>query len=159
MQRWTFLITAAFVVAMDQISKLWITSLHLALGESILEIGPLRLIHIFNTGSAFGLFTDQSFLLSVIAIIGLVAVLVLYRHLPRSSALGNIALGLVFGGAAGNLIDRLRLGHVTDFIDIRLWHNFHWPTFNIADSAITVGVIAIAFFIISSFKKENGHLS
>ncbi|HEX76140.1 MAG TPA: signal peptidase II [Dehalococcoidia bacterium] len=153
-----FLFIAAFVVVVDQISKLWVRS-HLLPGESFPEVGFLRLTYVQNTGSAFGLFANQAFLLSLIAIVGLVVILLFYRYLSESNILGNLALGLVFGGAVGNLIDRLRLGYVTDFIDVRLWHDFHWPAFNVADSAITVGTIALACFIFLALKKENGHPS
>lgn len=167
--RWVgwFLLIAAIVVAIDQTSKLWISS-HLALGESLPETGFLRLTHVQNTGSAFGLFANQGFLLALVAVVGLVLILLLYRNLSRHSVLGTLALGLVLGGAVGNLIDRLRFGYVTDFIDVRLWPEFcwvrlwpeyHWPTFNVADSAITVGAIALACFISVAVRKENGHPS
>ena len=69
--------------------------------------------------------------------------------------LGTVALGLVFGGAIGNQIDRISLGHVTDFVLVRLWDDVYWPTFNVADSAITVGVIVLACFIFWVLKKED----
>jgi signal peptidase II len=153
-----FLIIAAFVVAIDQIIKLWVRS-HLAPQEGIPIVGCLSLTCVRNTGSAFGLFANQAFLLTLVAIVGLLAILLFYRYLPKSSILGSLALGLVFGGAVGNLIDRLRLGYVTDFIDVRLWHDFHWPAFNVADSAITVGAIVLVVFIFRRLKKENGHSS
>jgi len=153
-----FLLIAASVVAIDQTSKLWIRS-HLPLGESLPESGFLRLTHVQNTGSAFGLFANQAFLLALVAIVGLLMILLFYRYLSEHSILGTLALGLVFGGAVGNLIDRLRFGYVTDFIDVRLWHDFHWPAFNVADSALTVGAIALACFIFWALKKENGHPS
>lgn len=162
-----FLLIAAIVVAIDQTSKLWISS-YLPLGESLPETGFLRLTHVQNTGSAFGLFANQGFLLALVAVVGLVVILLFYRHLSQHSVLGTLALGFVFGGALGNLIDRLRFGYVSDFIDVRLWPEFywvrlwpeyHWPTFNVADSAITVGAIALACFISGAVRKENGHPS
>jgi signal peptidase II len=153
-----FLIIAAFVVVLDQISKSWVRS-DLELNEIVPMLGCLSLTHVRNTGAAFGLFTSQAFLLTLVAIIGLVAMLLLYRYIPRSSILGISALGLVFGGALGNLIDRLNYGYVTDFIDVRLWGDFHWPTFNVADSAITVGSIVLAVFIFWVFRKEDGKSS
>ncbi len=162
-----FLLIAAVVVAIDQTSKLWVSS-HLPLGESLPETGFLRLTHVQNTGSAFGLFANQGFLLALVAVVGLVVILLFYRHLSQHSVLGTLALGLVFGGALGNLIDRLRFGYVTDFMDVRLWPEFywvrlwpeyHWPTFNVADSAITVGTIALACFVFWALRKENGHFS
>jgi signal peptidase II len=153
-----FLLIAAFVAAIDQTTKLWIRS-HLALGESLPEVGFVRLTHLQNTGSAFGLFANQAFLLTLIAIVGLVLILLFYRYLSEYSVLGISALGLVFGGAVGNLIDRIRLRYVTDFIDVRLWHDFHWPAFNVADSAITVGTITLVWFISWVLRRENGHFS
>jgi signal peptidase II len=153
-----FLIIAAFVVALDQISKLWVSS-HLELYETIPLVGCLSLTHVRNTGSAFGLFANQAFLLTLVAIVGLVVILLFYRYLSRFNILGILALGLIFGGALGNLIDRLRFGYVTDFVDVRLWGDFHWPTFNVADSAITVGSIVLAVFIFLAFRKEDGKAS
>ena len=153
-RRWLFPVIAAIVLLLDQISKQWIRSSILP-GESLLEIGPLSIIHAQNTGSAFSMFTGQTLALSIINIVGLIIILVFYGYISRSSILGNLALGLVFGGALGNLIDRLRLGHVTDFIDVRLWSDYHWPAFNVADSAISIGVIALIFFILLGLKKEN----
>jgi len=149
-----FPLTAAFVVAIDQVSKHWVRS-NSVYGDTLFEFGRLRLIHTYNTGSAFGLFTDQSFILSIIAIIGLVVILLFYRYQYRSKLFFSLTLGLVFGGALGNLIDRIRIGHVTDFIDVRLWGDFHWATFNAADSAISIGMIALICFIVVGLIKEK----
>ena len=153
-----FLIIAAFVVSLDQISKSWVNS-HLGLYETIPLIGCLSLTHVRNTGSAFGLFANQAFLLALVSIVGLVTILLFYRYLSKSNILGILALSLVFGGAVGNLIDRMRFGYVTDFIDVRLWGDFHWPTFNVADSAITVGSIVLVIFIFLVFRKGDGKSS
>ncbi len=139
-----FFLIALLVLAADQLSKLWIRS-NLDTGESLPETGLFRLTHVQNTGAAFGLFQDQSFPLTIVAIIGIVVLLLfalfIYRRSPSlNDRLGKLALGLVLGGTAGNLVDRLHLGCVTDFIDIGIW-----PTFNIADSAITVGIILFAY--------------
>ena len=153
-----FLVIAAFVVVLDQISKSWVRS-NLELSETVPLVGCLSFTYVRNTGSAFGLFANQAFLLTVIAIVGLVVILLFYRYLSRFNVLGIMALSLIFGGALGNLIDRLRFGFVTDFIDVRLWGDFHWPTFNVADSAITVGSIVLAVFIFLVFRKEDGKSS
>ena len=149
-----FLIIAALVVALDQISKLWIKS-HFNPNEMVPIVGCLSLTNVRNTGSAFGLFANQTFLLTLVAIVGLVAILLVYRYLSRISLLSSFALGLIFGGAVGNLIDRVRFGYVTDFIDVRLWRNVHWPSFNVADSAITVGAIVLAVFIFRALRKGD----
>jgi signal peptidase II len=149
-----FFLTALLVVAADQLSKLWIRS-NLDVAQSLPEEGPFRLTYIHNTGASFGLFQDQSFLLTIVGFIGIVLVLFFVFLVPRrfpflDAKLGNLALGLVLGGTIGNLVDRLRFGHITDFIDIGIW-----PIFNIADSAITVGIILFAYFLLSSTRTKK----
>ena len=149
-----FLTTALLLVAADQLSKLWIRS-NLAMGESVFEVGFFRLIHVHNTGAAFGLFQGQSFLLTIIASVGVAAILLyaffFYRRFPfLDNRLGKLALGLVLGGTVGNLIDRIRFGYVTDFVDF----NF-WPAFNIADSATVVGTIILAYSLICLARAGN----
>ena len=112
-----------------------------------------------NTGSAFGLFPNQSLMLTIVAISGLIIMLLFYRYLSGTGSLSTLAMGLIFGGAIGNLIDRIRFGYVVDFIDVRLWHDYHWPSFNAADSAITVGTIVLVCFIFFVMKEEDEHSS
>ena len=149
-----FLAIVAVVVVLDQFSKQWIRD-NVPLGGSLPAMGRLTIVHVQNTGSAFGLFTDQAFLLSIIAVAGLVVVLLFFRYLKQLGVTGGIALSLIFSGALGNLVDRLRLGHVTDFIYVRLWDNFYWPAFNVADSAITTGAILLAVVALSAFGKKH----
>lgn len=146
-QKVVFFLVALLIVIADQLSKTWIRS-NLTAGDSILETGLFRLTRVHNTGIAFGLFQGHSLLFSIIASICVVALLVFvlfFSHrIPfTSSRLTSLAFGLILGGMVGNLIDRLYLGYVTDFIDIGFW-----PSFNIADSAITVGVILLGFSLI-----------
>ncbi|MBI4180834.1 MAG: signal peptidase II [Chloroflexi bacterium] len=138
-----FFLTALLVIAADQFSKIWVRS-NLTIGESLPETGLFRLTYIHNSGAAFGLFQGQSFSLTIVALIGIVVLLLFVffssRHFTFfDNKLNKLALSLVLGGTIGNLIDRLRMGYVTDFIDIGIW-----PAFNIADSAITTGVILLA---------------
>jgi signal peptidase II len=149
-----FIAIAAAIVTLDQVSKEWIRS-HIAIGDSLPEVGPLTIVNVQNSGSAFGLFTNQAFLLSIVAIAGLVMVLIFFRYLAELGFAGGVALSLVFGGALGNLIDRLRFGYVTDFIYLRLWDEVYWPAFNVADSAITIGALALAVIALVKFKKED----
>lgn len=150
-----FLLVAAFVVVADRITKSWIVS-NLPIGGSFPEVGCLSITHAQNTGAAWGLFANQSMLLSIVAIIGIIVMLVFYRYLSAYGILGTLALGFIFGGAVGNQIDRIKLGYVTDFITVRLWDNVYFPTFNVADSAITVGTIALACFIFLMMRKVDG---
>ena len=142
------------VIAADQLSKIWIRS-NLAIGESLPETGLVRLTHISNTGAAFGLFQGHSFPLTIVALVGATVILLFalyfYRRFPfYDRRLGKLALGLMLGGTIGNLIDRLNQGFVTDFIDIGIW-----PTFNVADSAVVVGVILFVYrlLVFSGAKK------
>lgn len=138
------LLVIALIIASDQLSKLWIRT-NLAIWESLPLIGRLSLIHISNTGSAFGLLANQTFLIIVISIAALLFILLFLRYLSPATTLSIVAIGLLMGGALGNLIDRLRFGSVTDFIYFRLWGNFHWPAFNIADASIVVGVCLLIY--------------
>lgn len=152
------LIVIVLVSASDQLSKLWIRA-HLALWESRPITDRLSLIYIENTGSAFGLLANQVFLLIIISVAALVFILLFLRYLSPATTLSIVSIGLIMGGAAGNLIDRLRFGCVTDFIYFRLWGNFHWPAFNIADAAITVGVFVLIYSFYKSgvFRKAYEH--
>ncbi len=149
-----FLLTALLIVAADQLSKIWIRS-NLDPRESLPETGFFRLTHTYNTGAAFGLFQDHSFALTIVALIGIAAILLyvlfIYRRSPiLDSRLGWSGLGLILGGTTGNLIDRLRLGYITDFIDVGVW-----PAFNIADSAIVVGAIILAYSLLRLSRTEK----
>lgn len=149
-----FSLTALLIVAADQLSKIWIR-INLAIGQSLPEVGFPRLTHVYNTGAAFGLFQGQTFPLAIVSFIS-VAVLLFYAFFfyRRFPLLDNwfiwIGLSLVLGGTVGNLIDRLRLGYVTDFVDFGFW-----PTFNVADSAVVVGVIIVASSVLSRARAEK----
>jgi signal peptidase II len=108
----------------------------------------LRLTYVQNRGAAFGLLQDQTtfFVLVGILVIGVIAAS--YRYLPRSGFLLHLALGLQLGGAIGNLIDRVRQGYVVDFVDFGYRANW-WPVFNVADSAIVIGVALLALNALS----------
>ena len=135
------------VIFADQLTKTWIRA-NLALGQSHFDIGFFRIVHIQNTGAVFGIFKDHSFTLTIIAFLGIIVILLLVFVLhSRWSFIDNMlvrsGIGLVVGGTAGNLIDRLRFGSVTDFLDFKVW-----PAFNIADASVTVGVIIIAYSVL-----------
>jgi signal peptidase II len=132
---------AAVVVAADQVTKsLAVAHLH----RPVHLVGPLGLDLGYNSGSAFSLFTGNAAALAVVAAV-LVGVLGLLALRTRRLAVAA-ALGLVLGGAVGNLADRLVRGHHGDVVDFVTFT--HWPTFNVADSAITVGVILLAVLLL-----------
>jgi signal peptidase II len=151
------LIVIASVSALDQVSKLWVRT-HLAPGESLNITDRLSFIYVENTGSAFGLLANQTFLIITISIAGSLFILLFLRYLSPATTLSVVSIGLILGGAVGNLIDRIRFGSVTDFIYFRLWGDFHWPAFNIADAAIVVGVFVLiySFYRSGVFRKAYG---
>jgi len=141
---WTAAAWVVGVAAADQWSKQLVRE-NLALHEAREVIpGFFNLVHIENTGVAFGLFAGLAaplrhvFFLAV-ALAAVVILFFAFRHFVTQGRVFAHALGLIGGGAVGNLVDRVRLGAVTDFLDLYV-KGFHWPAFNLADSAITVGV-------------------
>ena len=135
-------IVTAVILVLDQASKLYVDA-RFALYESVPVIrGWFHLTYIRNKGAAFGIFADSAVRVPFFITVSLVALLVILWYLRRLRAeqtLAAFSLALIFAGALGNLIDRVRLGEVIDFLDV-FWRHYHWPAFNVADSAICVGV-------------------
>ena len=152
-----YLLLALAVLALDQWTK-WLVQEHLPLLVSRPLIpGFLNLTHVENTGVAFGLFAARgdlvrTWVLAGVGILALVVVLIYFRRTPVEDRLLLTSLGLVLGGAVGNLLDRMMAGAVTDFIDFYVG-TYHWHTFNVADSAITVGLILMAW---DAFRPREG---
>ena len=149
-----FLLVTAFVIAADQLSKLWIRA-NLLPGQSLPEEGLLRLTYVNNSGGILGLLGPQALWMLLAALVIIAAFLVYWRYLHSRTLLPRIASALLFGGGIGNFVDRLFSGHVTDFIDLRLVGSLHWPTFNIADSAIVIGVAILGYFLLFRSKQLN----
>jgi signal peptidase II len=147
--KWNSLFFAIAIVlaAIDQLSKWWIQT-NLEPGQSIPETGFFRLTYAQNTGASFSIFTGRNSILIVAAFIGIIFLLICYFYIFRRYSfldtwLNKISLAIILGGTIGNLLDRIRLGYVRDFID---WGP--WPIFNVADSCTVVGVILFAFSLL-----------
>jgi len=147
-------LAASLLVVADLLTKTWVRSY--PEGLVIHELGFLRLVHVQNTGAAFGLFQGHSFILVIVDIVGIAVLLALvvffrgrYPFLARFPVL--MGMGMMLAGTTGNLIDRVWLGHVTDFLDVGVW-----PAFNIADSSIVVGAIIVAYCLIRMSWAEKG---
>lgn len=146
------------LVAFDQLTKIYVQS-KFYLGESISVIeGFFNLTYVQNPGAAFGFlarspeyFRENFFLIIPPLAMGIIVYFL--KTVKSNDRIQILALSLVFGGALGNYIDRLRVRYVIDFLDFHLNHKYSYPAFNIADSAIVCGIILL-FFI--SFRKENG---
>jgi signal peptidase II len=140
---------AVAVAIVDQLTKLWIMTTFALHEQQNIIPGVFDLVYVTNTGAAFGFLAGSKNLLRqaffvAVAIIALIVIVFAYGHLKRQGRIFVYALGLIAGGAVGNLIDRLRFGSVVDFLDFYLG-SYHWPAFNVADSAITVGVALFLF--------------
>jgi len=153
-----YLLLIAAIVVLDQLTKaLVVRSIGLHDYIPIVD-GLASLSHVRNHGAAFGLLSDwnlpyQSLLLSLLSLTALGAIATYFVRLPPSARLPRLALALVLGGAVGNVIDRVRLGYVVDFLHV-YWREYQWPDFNVADSAITVGVALLVIDILSSPETE-----
>ncbi len=150
-------LAASFLMA-DQISK-YLVSQFVPFSASIAIIpGFFNLIHILNPGAAFGfLSTDagsyRNLFFIGISLLALLFIFYYYYRQGRSKPLCGTGLGMIVGGAAGNLLDRLRQGAVVDFLDFHLGH-LHWPAFNVADSAITIGVAFLVWDLWREAKRS-----
>ena len=143
-KRWLMLLIAVAVIALDRWSKMWIVA-HIATGHAIVVIPKVfRLTHVLNTGAAFSMFEGANSpllvrnLLIAFSIAAVVVVLALLWRMGRTVTLTSVALALILGGAIGNLYDRWVFKFVVDFLEVHIWR-YHWPDFNVADSAIVVG--------------------
>jgi signal peptidase II len=146
------------VVVADQISKLLIQN-HLAIGQSVSVIGDILNFHfIYNQGGAMGTSIGPSWVYTILTLFALYFIIRYFSSSNSDGALARFSLALILGGAIGNLIDRLRMGKVVDFIDFGIpGINFRWFTFNIADAAITIGLILFAISILFHKKpSEDG---
>jgi len=144
---------AGLIVLADQLTKAWV--LRAISPYEVIPVIPgfFNLIHVQNPGGAFGFFASagsqwRALFFIIFSIAAVLMILYLYKSTPASYKWLLSAFSLVAGGAAGNLVDRLRFGQVVDFIDIYVG-GWHWPAFNIADSAITVGMLVFAYYLIT----------
>jgi signal peptidase II len=136
-----FIALAVVVVVMDQLTKAWLVSI-LAPGQSMQVVGDLvRLVHSQNTGGLFGLLRGQSAPFAALSLI-VMALIVAYHARSGRNAYLTLTLGLLLGGAIGNMLDRVRLGYVVDFVDAGLG-SLRWYTFNVADSAISLAILLL----------------
>jgi signal peptidase II len=147
------------VLALDRFSK-WIVASRLSLHDTITVVpGFFRITHVENSGAAFGLFSDSSFewklaLLIIFSLLALGVVSVLLWKNSHMVSTTGTALALILGGALGNLWDRMIAGHVVDFLDFYVG-SYHWPSFNVADSAIVVGALLLVADILFSKTPER----
>lgn len=148
-----FFVVMCLITIADQFSKFWITT-NLAPDQSLPETGFFRLNHVQNTGVVFGLFNGNNASITFLVVVEAVLILFYFffisgRYPFLNTRLNTMASGLILGGLIGNLIDRIRLGHVTDFISVG-----PWPNFNFADLSGVIGAFLLAFSILL-FSRQN----
>lgn len=144
-----FLLVIVGVLTVDQLTK-YIVQSNMIEGQSMPVInGIFHLTYVRNPGAAFGIFPDRTSFFILVTLLVILMVVIFYRQIPREKLLMRIALGLMVGGALGNLLDRLRLGKVVDFFDFQVW-----PVFNIADMAVVVGVGILILELLRSKDEE-----
>lgn len=149
-----YLLLALLLLVLDQLSKWWVLANYQPYEvESLLPVFNMTLV--FNKGAAFSFLSDaggwQRWFFTGLSSVVSMALLVWLLRLKSDERLTAVSLALILGGALGNLIDRIRLGQVVDFLDFH-WQQWHWPAFNLADSAITIGVI---FMLLSSLQQRD----
>ena len=144
----SFIIIIAITLALDQLVKWWVRS-EMMLGESIPILqNVFHLTYIENPGAAFGMFKDKTLFFVIFTLIIIGVMVYLYLHQANRKTLFSYSMALVIGGALGNLVDRMVKGTVTDMFDFRIW-----PVFNIADMAVVIGLIYLAYCLI--FRGED----
>jgi signal peptidase II len=150
--QWLILaLVAGAAVLADQLTK-QVVGRTLALGDSVDIAGPFSIHHVENPGIAFGLFGSRTSLVIAVTAVAVGAMLLFFARSGRRHPVLPVALGLVLGGSIANLIDRIRLGHVTDFLDL-----VAWPAFNLADSFIVVGVAILFGALVLGDRSQRMH--
>jgi len=154
-------IISVVIIALDQATKLYVDA-NFRLHESMPVIrGFFNLTYVRNKGAAFGILADNAVRIPFFITVSIVAMLGILWYINRirnDQKLTIFSLSLVFAGACGNLIDRVRLGEVIDFLDV-FWQRYHWPAFNVADSAITVGVTLLLIDMWREDRKKSTEAS
>ncbi len=148
--QWVGLVAVALAaLGADQLTKS-VVSGHLALDEGIHVVGPFSIHHVQNSGIAFGLFSSATAAVIALTSVAVAWMLVFFARSGGRHPILPAALGLVIGGSLSNLIDRVRLGHVTDFLDFK-----YWPAFNLADSFIVIGVVILFVVLLFSDREPR----
>ena len=144
---------AVLVFLLDRVTKIAVES-GLAVGASVDVVGEwVRISHVTNSGAAFGLLPERTTFLSILSVVAVFAIVYYYRRLAAGSALIAATLGMQLGGAFGNLVDRVGQGYVVDFVDVGIPGGVRFWSFNVADSSIVVGIIAVTVLL---WWKERG---
>ena len=150
LSQWLSLAAVALAgLGADQLTKAIVTN-RLGLNDEVHVVGPFSIHHVTNSGIAFGLFASATSIVILLTSLAVTWMLYFFARSGSRHPVLPVALGLVIGGSVSNLVDRVRLGHVTDFLDVR-----YWPAFNLADTFIVVGVAALLLALILSDQRSR----
>ena len=148
----SLLAVAGAAVAADQVTKQLVAS-ELPLGDEVELVGPFSIHHVQNSGIAFGLFSSATSIVIVLTALAVLWMLVFFARSGQRHPILPVALGFVLGGSLSNLLDRIRLGHVTDFLDLS-----YWPAFNLADTFIVLGVAVLFGALLAADRPSRPRL-
>ena len=149
------LLTGLAILVADQLSKGFVVAA-LALGEQVHVVGDVvQVWHVQNRGAAFSLFQGGAIIFLVVSVLSLGMVVYFHRALRGRSSWVHVVLGLILGGTLGNLVDRVRQGYVTDWLSLGVG-NLRWPTFNVADSSIVVGIGILVLYLLRAGPDPQG---
>lgn len=155
---WLVLAVAGIVILLDQWTKELVRN-NIPDYTSMIPIPALGeyfvFEHVHNYGAAFGIFQNQGNFFIIVAVIVTIGILAYVRYLPTDAWFVRVLLGLMLGGAIGNVIDRINQGYVTDFVKMGVPGVYYWPNYNIADSAIVGGVIGLGIYVIVDDVRRN----
>ncbi len=147
---------AVVVFVLDRLTKIVVGS-SLPLGTSVEVLGQwVRISHVTNSGAAFGLLPERTTFLSILSVVAVCAIVFYYRRLAADSPLIAATLGMQLGGAFGNLVDRIGQGYVVDFVDVGIPGGLRFWSFNVADSSIVVGIIAVTVLLWWQERARSG---
>ena len=152
---WCYFIAAA-VVLLDQLTKWLVVKYLMPAGSIPLIDGVLHLTYVENTGAAFGMMKDKRWIFMVVSTVAIIIIIVIIAKYARKNVFETVTVSMMLGGGIGNMIDRIRLGYVIDFIDVRL---INFAVFNVADSFVTVGALLLIVCLVRELvleKKEKG---
>lgn len=136
------------IVLLDQVSKLYAVKLLRGNAPVVIIKNFLQFNYVENFGAAFGILQNRKIFFIVMTVLVVLGIVVYMKTNPNLTAMMKIALAMVIGGALGNLIDRIRLGYVVDYIDVNFWGLYDFPVFNIADSFIVIATFIICYLVI-----------
>lgn len=142
---------AFVVILLDQLTKLAVRGDFALFSDHPIIPGLFSLTYVRNTGAAWGMMDKHTSALALLSLVVLILVVIFRKHFLKETLMDRIILGLMVGGIAGNMIDRIKLGYVTDFLDFYV-AGHHWPSFNVADSAICV---AVGLYILNSYLEQR----